>query len=87
MLSYFLVFTAGALVGSLAMGLYVALVAFKDARGQLVAGSASARRTKTGARFPGTSNFTRSEISLSGGTIFIPAVPRPTSAKAGSAAW
>jgi hypothetical protein len=33
MLSYFLVFTAGALLGSLVMGLYVALVAFKDARG------------------------------------------------------
>lgn len=32
MLSYFLVFTAGALLGSLVMGLYVALVAFKDAR-------------------------------------------------------
>jgi hypothetical protein len=33
MLSYFLVFSAGALLGSLVMGLYVALVAFKDARG------------------------------------------------------
>ena len=32
MLSYLLVFTAGALLGSLVMGLYVALVAFKDAR-------------------------------------------------------
>jgi hypothetical protein len=33
MLSYFLVFSAGVLLGSLVMGLYVALVAFKDARG------------------------------------------------------
>ena len=32
MLSYFLVFSAGALLGSLVMGLYVALVTFKDAR-------------------------------------------------------
>lgn len=32
MLSYFMVFSAGVLVGSLIMGLYVALVAFKDAR-------------------------------------------------------
>ncbi len=32
MLSYFMVFAVGALVGSLIMGLYVALVAFKDAR-------------------------------------------------------
>ncbi len=32
MLSYLMVFSAGALVGSLIMGLYVAFVAFKDAR-------------------------------------------------------
>ena len=32
MLSYFRVFSVGALVGSLIMGLYVAFVAFKDAR-------------------------------------------------------
>ena len=33
MLSYLLVFAVGALVGSLAMGIYVALAAFNDARG------------------------------------------------------
>ena len=32
MLFYFMVFSVGALVGSLIMGVYVALVAFKDAR-------------------------------------------------------
>ncbi len=32
MLSYFMVFSVGALVGSLGMGLYVALVAYRDAR-------------------------------------------------------
>lgn len=32
MLSYFMVFSAGALLGSLIMGLYVALVAYRDAR-------------------------------------------------------
>ena len=32
MLSYFAAFSAGALVGSLVMGLYVALVAYRDAR-------------------------------------------------------
>ncbi len=32
MLSYFMVFSAGALVGSLIMGLYVAFVAYRDAR-------------------------------------------------------
>ncbi len=32
MLYYFMVFAVGALVGSLIMGLYVAFVAFKDAR-------------------------------------------------------
>ncbi len=33
MLSYFAVFALGALAGSMAMGLYVALVAYNDARG------------------------------------------------------
>ena len=33
MLSYVAVFVAGALVGSLIMGVYVALVAYRDARG------------------------------------------------------
>ena len=33
MLSYLVVFSAGALVGSLIMGLYVALIAYRDARG------------------------------------------------------
>jgi hypothetical protein len=32
MLSYLAVFLAGALVGSLIMGLYVALIAYRDAR-------------------------------------------------------
>jgi hypothetical protein len=32
MLSYLVVFSAGALVGSLIMGLYVALIAYRDAR-------------------------------------------------------
>jgi len=32
MVSYFMVFSLGALVGSLIMGLYVAFVALKDAR-------------------------------------------------------
>ena len=32
MLSYFAVFSAGALVGSLIMGLYVALTAYRDSR-------------------------------------------------------
>ena len=32
MLSYFMVFSAGALVGSLIMGVYVAFVAYRDAR-------------------------------------------------------
>jgi hypothetical protein len=32
MLSYFLVFSAGALLGSLIMGVYVAIVAYRDAR-------------------------------------------------------
>ncbi len=32
MLSYFMVFSAGALLGSLIMGVYVALVAYRDAR-------------------------------------------------------
>jgi hypothetical protein len=32
MLSYLAVFSAGALVGSLVMGLYVALIAHRDAR-------------------------------------------------------
>lgn len=32
MLSYFMVFSAGALVGSLAMGVYVAFVSYRDAR-------------------------------------------------------
>jgi hypothetical protein len=31
MLSYFMVFSAGALVGSLIMGVYVAFVAYRDA--------------------------------------------------------
>jgi hypothetical protein len=33
MLSYLMVFSVGALLGSLVMGLYVAFVGFKDARG------------------------------------------------------
>ncbi len=32
MLSYFMVFSAGALVGSLIMGIYVAFIAYRDAR-------------------------------------------------------
>jgi len=32
MLSYFMAFSVGALVGSLITGLYVALVAYRDAR-------------------------------------------------------
>jgi len=32
MLSYFMVFSVGALVGSLIMGLYVAFTAYRDAR-------------------------------------------------------
>jgi hypothetical protein len=32
MLSYFMVFSVGALVGSLIMGLYVAFIAYRDAR-------------------------------------------------------
>jgi len=32
MLSYLAVFSAGALVGSLIMGLYVALIGYRDAR-------------------------------------------------------
>lgn len=32
MLSYFMVFSLGALVGSLIMGLYVAFIAYRDAR-------------------------------------------------------